>query len=188
MVISKDTDMIVLLALIAPSQGDIVLRLDYGDTVDYISIRAFRSWLETQFGNVYNGFLMCVLQGNDYVTKVSMRLGAVPHLEELRRLCAGGAPFVQRFEEHFMLDEEALIARLRQACTRGSLRQNAQVVVRQAWWYLFYALHQSNASHVPVPLCVEAHDGVSLFGWTQANGEVACARAVTPQAPSFVIV
>lgn len=188
MVISKDTDMLVLLALIAPSQGDIVLRLDYCDTVDFVSIRAFRSWLETQFGSVYNGFLLCVLQGNDYVPKVSMRLGPASHLEALRRLTPGGAPLVRRSGDHFELDEEALIARLRQACTRGALRQNAQVVVRQAWWYLFYALHQCNASHVPVPLCVEAHEGASLFGWTAADGEVACARAVTPSPPSFVIV
>lgn len=64
LVITKDTDMLLLLSLVTPSRGKtLVLRLDFGSTVDYIDMIAFKAWLVHRYASVYDAFLYVTMQG-----------------------------------------------------------------------------------------------------------------------------
>ena len=97
------------------------------------------------------------------------------------------------------LCETLILSRLRQACAcvRGSCVPEAPVLVRQAWWYLCYALIASNGYSAANRLCVTSigprndeqqqqlplmgsrrKDARSLFGWMlNDEGGVVPARA-----------
>ena len=187
LIITKDTDMILLLSLVAPSKGKtLTLRLDYGVTIDYIDIVSFQSWLATRYGSVYDGFIYCVLQGNDYVEKVTKGCGPVVHLDTLaERCCMGQAPVMRVHNGTFECNEHVLKARLQTACVRGSLIPTADVCIRQALWYLFYALHAVNGSNMASNMCASMHNELSLFGWTTSQNNTILHASRVTQTPSF---
>jgi hypothetical protein len=189
LVITKDTDMLLLLALAAPLKGKTVtLRLDFGTTVDYIDICAFRAWLNTRYSSVYDGFLYCVLQGNDYVEKVTKGCGATAHLDALVKVCQAQRPVVAMHNGSFLCDEAELKDRMQRACVRGGLIESKDICIRQALWYLFYALHAMNGSNVASNMCASRFEGESLFGWmTTPENAMQHARRVA-ETPAFVLV
>lgn len=63
LVISKDTDMLLLLGLVCPSgPKKLFLRLDYKSTTDYVDMLAFKQWMGARFGSYYDGFLYVTMQ------------------------------------------------------------------------------------------------------------------------------
>ena len=63
LVLSKDTDMILLLSMVCPvAPKRLFLRLDYLQQVDYIDINVFKVWMQHAFGSYYDGFMYITLQ------------------------------------------------------------------------------------------------------------------------------
>jgi hypothetical protein len=169
MVISKDTDMLLLLGLVCPSRPrSLILRLDYQQTVDYVDIFVFRQWVSEKYLSYLDGFVYITLQGNDYVQKVSKGCGATAMLDQLQTALQRVDGTCTRSDEGiFSLDEALVAARLSAACTRGTLHTHAPVLIRQGWWYLYYSLTAVNGMSVGCKACLTPGDSpdVSLFGW-----------------------
>ena len=188
LVITKDTDMLLLLALVAPMRTKtLTLRLDYAGTVDYVDINKFRKWLATRYGSLYDAFLYCTLQGNDYVAKVTKGCGPGPHLDALAAAVATLPSAVSVHNGTFALNEPLLKERLKTGCIRGSLVESCDVMIRQAYWYLFYALHAVNGSALASPLCSQMHDDASLFGWVVGNDMRLAHASRVSESPVFTL-
>jgi hypothetical protein len=192
LVISKDTDMLLLLGLVCPSRPrSLILRLDYQLSVDYIDIFLFRQWVSEKYLSYLDGFLYITMQGNDYVQKVSKGCGATVMLDELQtaiRRVEGTCTYSD--EGVFSLDERLLTARLSAACKRGRLHAHVPVLVRQGWWYLYYSLTAVNGMAAGCNACITPGDSPdqSLFGWLCDSAcQVRVAEKITPT-PCFSIV
>lgn len=187
MVLSKDTDMLLLLGLVCPaSSKKLTLRLDYGDKVDYIDMCRFRRWAADSFKTYNDAFIYIVLMGNDYLPKCLKGCGAPAALDALAGQ-ADARPAVECANGLFALNEGVVMDRLARACVRGSRLPEAGRLVRNAWWYFIYSVCACNGSDAGSALCTAMVDDKTCFGWfVGAQGRVETSDELTPT-PVFSI-
>ena len=192
LVVSKDTDMLMLLSLVCPGRPrELYLRLDSQNAVDLVDIFIFKQWVKHRFHSYLDGFLYITLQGNDYVQKVANGCGAEKMLDAIAQNLRRSDPScISMADGVFTLDERLLESRMRSACTRGKLRPAAGVLMRQGWWYLYYSILAVNGIPSGGDACHRRVDGCGdlVFGWVcDPSGDIVVAERVAA-CPRFSIV
>ena len=187
MVLSKDTDMLLLLGLVCPAASKrLTLRLDYGDKADYIDMSRFRRWAADVFSSYNDAFIYITLMGNDYLPKSLKGCGAPAALDALAGQ-GGARSAVDTANGLFALNEELVLERLRGACVRGACLPEAARLVRNAWWYFIYSVCACNGSDAGSALCTAMVDDKTCFGWfVGAQGRVETSDELSPT-PVFSI-